>query len=135
MRHYIRHPLDIPIQYRCGSDGGGRERLRDIGAGGLCFRATEPLETGRDIHVSIRFREAGFAGDGVVAWCRHNDDGWWVGVRFAPRTLRFALRMVEQLCHMEGYRKVLERKLGRRVSPESAAREWVERYAARFPPL
>jgi len=43
-----------------------------------------------------------------------------------------AMRMIEQACHIEHYRKVWSEK-GRQLSAEEAAKEWIEQYAAAFP--
>jgi hypothetical protein len=41
--------------------------------------------------------------------------------------------MVDQLCHIEAYRKRVLAEQGRKLSSEAAAWEWVARYAAGFP--
>lgn len=47
----------------------------------------------------------------------------------------FAARMVAQLRLIERYRTTVLRREGRRLDSETAAREWIARYAARFPPI
>jgi hypothetical protein len=41
--------------------------------------------------------------------------------------------MVEQVCHIENYKKEIYRAEGRLLSSEQAAMEWIIRYASRFP--
>ncbi|MCZ7563309.1 MAG: hypothetical protein M5U08_05410 [Burkholderiales bacterium] len=41
--------------------------------------------------------------------------------------------MVEQVCHIEEYRRAVARDEGRTLSTEEAAAEWIAEYAARFP--
>ena len=47
----------------------------------------------------------------------------------------FLARMVEQVCHIEDYRKSVHRIEGRELSPEEAAMEWIEKYASQFPEM
>jgi hypothetical protein len=41
--------------------------------------------------------------------------------------------MVEQLCHIEHYRKEVRDTEGRILDGEAAAREWISKFAAKFP--
>ena len=41
--------------------------------------------------------------------------------------------MVEQICHIEQYRREVLKKEGRRLSSEEAASEWIVKYASDFP--
>ena len=45
----------------------------------------------------------------------------------------YAVRMVEQVCHIESYRQRLSQERGRDISSEEAAQEWISHYAADFP--
>ena len=47
----------------------------------------------------------------------------------------FATRMVEQVQHIERYRQEVLRVEGRLLDDDSAALEWITRYAATFPPI
>lgn len=136
MRRYIRHPSDIPIYY-CLNDaddkGGHPERLRDVSNGGLCFTTDSPLNKGRSIHIEIPLSTPPFAADGVVTWCRRDDGRYTVGVAFDELTSLFALRMIEQICHIERYRAAVLKQEHRHLTSEEAAREWIEKFAADFP--
>jgi hypothetical protein len=41
--------------------------------------------------------------------------------------------MIEQICHIEHYRKEVKLAEGRELSSEEAADEWIKRYAGDFP--
>jgi len=47
----------------------------------------------------------------------------------------FSTRMVEQVQHIEHYRQEVLRVEGRLLDDDSAALEWITRYAATFPPI
>jgi PilZ domain len=133
MRCYLRHPSSIPIELRVGAAPQGRRILKDVGEGGLCFRAEQALEPGVEVHLVIPVRRPPFEADGVVAWCREVGQELQVGVRFTDAASAFALRMIEQLCHIESYRLEVARREGRELTSEAAAEEWIGRFAADFP--
>jgi Tfp pilus assembly protein PilZ len=132
MREFIRHPNDIPIA--CDVTGQGTdERLKDVSEGGLCFVADEPIESGSHVHIEIPVEQPPFRVDGTVVWCRPAAERYDVGVQFSTETREFSVRMVEQICQIEHYRKEILATEGRELSCEEAAREWIARNAADFP--
>jgi hypothetical protein len=56
-------------------------------------------------------------------------------VTFLDADDAFLARMVEQVCHIEDYRKSVQRLEGRALSPEAAALEWIAHHAAQFPDI
>ena len=46
----------------------------------------------------------------------------------------FLERMEAQCCQIRRYQRVVIRKVGRELSPDEAALEWIERYADSFTP-
>lgn len=134
MRQYIRHPAEVPIEYRVlGVDHAKSNVLKNISQGGLCFNADQQLEPGAGIRLRIPVQDPPFEVVGVVRWCRPVRDGYDVGVEFADAADAFAVRMVEQVCHIEQYRSEVLKTEGRKLSGEQAAAEWIQRYAKEFP--
>lgn len=134
MRHYIRHPSDVPIEYRLVEDEPPRrEPLKDIGHGGLCFRAGNAIPPGSHLRITIPVLSRVVAAEGTVVWSRHRQDHYEVGVRFSDEQTEFAVRMAEQVCHIERFRQEVREREGRALSGEEAAREWIKRHAHRFP--
>ncbi len=133
MRRYIRHPTNIPIELLADGKSGGEPRLKDVGPGGLCVRTGSPVLPGSRVRVRIPVQRPPFEAEGVVAWCRGIAQGFEVGVRFSGDAVAFALRMVEQICHIEQYRADMRRHQGRVLSSEQAAEEWIGRHASAFP--
>ena len=41
--------------------------------------------------------------------------------------------MVEQVCYIESYKKVVYETEGRQLTTEEAAMEWIRKYASQFP--
>ncbi len=133
MRNYIRHPSSVPIRFSLAAGTAAQEHLHDVSAGGLCFEAHIRMEPGTGIHLAIPIQRPPFEADAVVAWCHSAGHGFRIGVRFDGDVSVFALRMVEQICHIEHYRQDVLQREGRRLSSEQAATEWIARYADKFP--
>jgi len=134
MRKFIRHPSDIPIHYNLGKTAKfTKEHLKDIGHGGLSFRSRVCLKTGKIIIIQIKIHNPGIKAKGVVEWCNSMNNGYEIGVSFDDEQTEFAVRMVEQACYIEHYKRDVLINEGRILSGEEAAIEWVEKNAADFP--
>lgn len=136
MRRFIRHPSDVPIDYSLADKAGKAPNvisLKDVGLGGLCFCCDEPLPIGQVIFLEIPVASPPFRVEGAVAWCRSEDDRYAVGVEFNDEATTFSVRMIEQICHIEHYRKEVRRNERRELSAEAAACEWIDKFAASFP--
>jgi hypothetical protein len=75
----------------------------------------------------------GFEAEVVVM--RQQGSRFEMGLWMSDEDSSYRLRMVEQACHIEAYRRRVEREEGRSMSSETAALEWIERYAGSFPSL
>ncbi len=134
MRQFIRHPSDLPIEYTVGDlEVPEKENLKNISQGGLCFCVNNKIKPGSSIHIRIPIRTPAFEANGVVVWCHNCNDRYEVGVKFADEATEFNIRMIEQVCYIEQYRKEVLEKEGRKLSGEEAAMEWVDKYAKTFP--
>ncbi|GIX22257.1 MAG: hypothetical protein KatS3mg121_1040 [Gammaproteobacteria bacterium] len=131
-RAYIRHPSDLPIRYRVQDGVSGDRVLKNVSRGGLCFVADRPLLPGQRIEVEIPVARPPFRAEAVVVWSR-SQPPYETGVRFLDEHARYTLRLVEQICYIEHYRREILKHERRRLSGEEAAREWIEKYADRFP--
>ena len=131
-REFIRHPIDVPIQISPQSeDVLDCISIVDIGEGGIAFYTNVIFEKGRALSIKIPHVQPPFEALCVVCWQREKGNEFEVGVRFVDEDSRFRARMVEQVCHIEEYRKKLEGQ-GRSLSLEEAAHEWIALYATDF---
>jgi len=134
MRSFIRHPSDIPINFKFDKDSPTcSECLDNVSEGGLCFCSSELVPIGSEINIIIPISEPAFEAHGVVAWCKQSGEKYLVGVQFAHKSTEYSVRMVEQVCHIEHFRHQILRNEGRRLTGEEAAMEWIMRNAATFP--
>jgi Tfp pilus assembly protein PilZ len=134
MRHFIRHPADIPIKIIKNESGDCyRQPLQDISIGGLRCRFNEPLAVGTEIKIIIDLVKPVLEIPGTVVWCRAAETSYELGIEYRGEKDVYRLRMVEQICHIEHYRKEIQISEGRNISSEQAAREWIIKFAGEFP--
>jgi len=134
MRKYIRHPSDIPIEID-GISVQKIENLHNVSFGGLSFISKNRIKPGSKINITIKFVTPSFVSMTVVKWCRKNGDYYDIGVSFCDPEDAYRARMIEQICHIEHYKREPLIKEGRKLTGEQAAMEWIQRYAANFPEL
>lgn len=135
MRKYIRHPSDIPVEFAVQEVKLARSHLSNVSMGGIAFRSNERVEIGRVIEIGIMSVTPTFKAKGRVAWCLNRSKYFEIGVQFVDADDAFRARMVEQICHIEQYKKEVAERQGRTLSGEEAAMEWIGKYAADFPPV
>lgn len=134
MRHFIRHPTDIPIEVNSGEPVAPKTpRARNVSAGGLAIRSSGRLEPGRIVGVRISLLRPAFETSARVVWCVRCDEGFELGVEFLTLEDAFRARMIEQVCHIQTYRRRVFETEGRDLTDEDAAREWIDKHAADFP--
>lgn len=134
MRLFMRHPSTIPIEVTSDPDSHrDQPELRNVSHGGLCYHATERMAPGETVRIRIPLVADDFETSARVTWCQANSHGYLIGVQFLHEDDAYRTRMIEQLCHIEEYRRDVLDKEGRRLTPQQAAMEWIEKYAEHFP--
>jgi len=139
MRKYIRHPSNININFKFNDDVKFKKKyLNNVSHGGLCFSTDIYIKPGSKIHIQIKIHTPPFHADGLVAWCKKKDitssnNHYDVGIQFIDAKTEFAIRMVEQVCYIEKYKRDVLEKEGRKLTGEEAAVEWIKKYAKKFP--
>ncbi len=134
MRRFIRHSTDIPINVIIeGPSPEQKPLLNNISVAGLSFHAAIEYKQNSFVKIAIPTVCDDFETPGRVVWCRASDTGFDIGVELLNREDMYMARMVEQICHIEHYKKAVLKQEGREMSGELAAIEWVEKYAAEFP--
>lgn len=134
LRRFIRHPADISIEVELASVVAGQtEYLTDISEGGLSFRSKVDLPRGTVLKIRIPLIRPMFETQGRVVWSSVWGPLFIIGVEFLHQRDVFRARMVEQVCHIEHYKREMRDREGRTLTSEQAAMEWIEKYAADFP--
>jgi hypothetical protein len=106
-----------------------------VSLGGLAFVSQKPLEVLQRVRVCIPLLREDNNLVGNVVWCEKAGKSYEIGIEFEKSRDVFRLRMIEQICHIEHYRKEVERLEGRELSSHEAAGEWISKYASDFPAL
>jgi hypothetical protein len=133
-RSYLRHPSDIPIDVLPADvDTGDSRALHNVSHGGLSFSAGRLYSQGEVVRIRIPLVSPVFEALGKVVWCHGSDGHFIVGVEFLDQVDMFRARMVEQICHIEHYKKTLRENEGRHLTSQEAALEWISKYANEFP--
>jgi hypothetical protein len=134
MRQFIRHPSDVPIDFKlCGTESGNQELLKNYSEGGLCFTSDSWIEPDSEIKVTIAVPNRAFQATASVVWCKFTEGSYEVGIRFLDAQAEHAVRMIEQIIQIERYKQDKLSREGRHLSGEEAAREWINQYAGEFP--
>ncbi len=144
-RQFIRHPTGIPLKVWHSSHHAleqaqqvqkhikqSRQSLSNVSLGGLAFHSQHAFPMATPIKINIDLVNPPFEALCTVVWCQKKVDGYDIGVKFVDQDDVEEARMVEQICHIEDYRKKMEGK-GRILDIEEAAVEWLTEYGEHFP--
>lgn len=134
-RRFVRHPVCVPLEYVVLKEGGERrdQVSRDLSRNGISFPCTAPPAVGARLLIRIRVGGTLFEVEGMVVRLAREDQGYLVGVAFDSSRAWYRARMVEQICHIEAWRKEQEAR-GRNLTFARAAEEWIKKKASTFPP-
>ena len=136
VRQYIRHPVDIPLEYVItGESFEKRDYARNISIGGICFRTQEKLTSGLILVVKIPSIDPKFEGIGRIIWCLERYDHYEIGVEFVDEEDAYRARLIEQICYIKKFQKDILEQEGRELSDEEAAEEWTRIFAKNFPAI
>lgn len=132
---FIRYPCDVPVRYRrCRQAKRRNGHANGVTPGGICFASGEPLEPGATLKLSLG------APHGVehftvrVAWCRPEGVEFLAGACLLDEGDACRARMLAQVCHIEAYLR-RQRADGRDLDRDTAASEWITRYAHQVPTI
>ena len=138
IRRHVRHvtgiPVEVNLEYHQNYQAS-EDTITNVSIGGLCFIANDRLDIHESIQVRFPLLDENTSIDGNVVWCNKTMRGYEVGLEFDDPEEVERLKMIEQICQIENFRRELEQRHGRRFSSEQAAREWVSRYAGDFSAL
>lgn len=129
-------PIQVSRNWEEGEDDESLDQtITNLSLGGLAFVSPKPFAVLDRVQVCIPVLEQDNRLIGKVVWCEKSATGYEIGIEFEQSRDAFRLRMIEQVCHIEHYRKEVLRQQGRELSSKQAAREWITKYADDFPAL
>lgn len=127
-RHFIRHPLEIPISYSIDISSEAKIcRTIDLSDFGISFLADQPLAGNQVIVLELAAHQHEFKIKAVVKWSQYSktDGKYWIGVMFLNQQEKLRAQMVEQMCYIDAYRLRQIKREKRSVSYNEAAIEWL----------
>lgn len=132
VKSFIRYPNGVRVHpdldpARCCD--GARET-----PGGICFTTPGPLAAGETVQVSLDTPHGSEDVVVKVAWSEAEDGVWLTGGRLVGDDDACRARLAAQLCLIDAYRRS-QCACGRDMDEETAAREWITRYAHQVPAL
>lgn len=106
----------------------------DLSLGGLSFLWKNKLSKGNTLHISIPVKEKLFEIEARVAYAKpdRKTGRYRIGVSFFNPASAFKAKLAEESLEILEYRKTISEKLGRDISEEEAASEWIQTYADQF---
>lgn len=126
---YLRHAAKVPIAWREIPRHLARPGEIGTDAGvGMRFLSSRPARAGALVEATLTVAGEACRFRGTVRWVRPQGHRFEIALRLAGPEHALRARLAEQACRIEVYR----RSLSRLLDPHRPAREWVERYAARF---
>ncbi len=129
-------PIDVALDWADDDDDETVDQtITNVSLGGLAFVSPRPLDVLERVRISIPILDQETMLIGNVVWCEKAESGYEIGIEFERSRDVYRLRMIEQICHIEHYRKEIARVEGRQLSPQEAAKEWISKYAGEFPAL
>lgn len=136
MRTFIRHPAEVPISYSRSPDAAVKiKSLKNLSHGGLSFYTSENVPIGTVLQITIPNLKYHFCAKGTVVWSRKNNAHYQIGVKFSDDKSTFRMRMIEQVCYIDAYRKKVKTTEHRELSWKEASAQWIQKYAGEFPSL
>ena len=133
MKDFIRHPAHIPLEISPAESSPESAPAPGSTSGGLWFATDECWQVGSLLSIRIPVTEPAFEDLGRVAWCNPVNNHYEVGLSLFGADAAYRARMVEQICHIDEYRREVKKLQGRELSEDEAALEWIAQYAKDFP--
>jgi hypothetical protein len=132
---YIRHPDEIPVSVQVSQNPPNScAQVLDSDFLGISFLSDQDYAKETLLDLMIPVNGSFFETTGIVAWSQPTQTkAYRIGLYFDNAEIAYAVRMIEQICHIEAYRQRVEAEQGRPISQESAAAEWIQTFAHNFP--
>lgn len=128
---FVAHPEDIPIHIE--EVAHIQDKTLDVdGFGGISYVCDKAYKTGQSVQIKLTEIDPDFCVVGRIFKCEKEDDVFRIFIEFPKKEDCYCVRMIEQLSHIEHYRRQAKLQ-GRRLSFNEAAMEWIQKFAASFP--
>lgn len=106
-RQFVRHSTDIPVEVIQKTDSAmNMQHLNNVSLGGLAFQSESYWE--KDSFLTVRvLTNPPLEITGQVVWCHQMGSYFEVGVEFMEKNYFSSDGIVEEVCQIEMYKKIL----------------------------
>ncbi len=134
---FIHHPAEVPIKLVVSDNQFPLQSIDESACMGVYIHTSTRYVVNSCVEVEINVQTPAFFAKGYICSSEPIQDGigYETGIVFDCPKTAFAVRMIEQVCHIEQYRQQVSLTEGRELTSDSAAIEWITQHAASFPEL
>lgn len=130
---FVAHPKDIPLHIEeVSTQSFQANAMETNGFAGIICLTPQAYNPGQCVQLKLAEIDPNFCVTGRIVWCDKEADEFRVAIEFPCKDDCYCVRMVEQLSHIEHYRRQAKQQ-GRRLNFNDAAAEWIQKFAASFP--
>jgi hypothetical protein len=105
-RKYIRHPAEIPLEYKIAEDQQAHSELTtNVSFCGLCFRASDAIDRGTIISLKFPSVNSGVVLTAKVVWYIEKENYVDIGVEFQNKTDALMAKTLEEICYIRKFEK------------------------------
>ena len=137
-RQFVRHPIEVKVEiHQTGSSSFRSARTQDLSFGGICITHKKAYSIGQVVRVSIPVSRKVFRIKGRISYC-YTESSWQaykIGIAFLHPSSMFILKMAQEIVFIQRYQKEVQRQLGRPISENEAAEQWIRKNAREFADL
>lgn len=136
-QNFIHHPNEVPIKIVVRDKQLPLSCVGQSSSTGVYIHTPTRYDISSCVEVEINVQSPAFFARGCVCSSEPLSEGigYETGIVFDCPDTAFAVRMIEQICHIEQYRQQVCKEEGRELSIDNAAVEWITQHAASFPEL
>lgn len=135
MRSDTRYRSNIPVRVSQDKYWSLGESLLNVSSGGLSFVSGVPYVVGSEVKITISAVSPKYEAQAKICWCEAQEEHFEIGAKLLTENDAFSVRMAEQVCHIEHYKRQVFLTEGRELSSSAAASEWINKFAEDFPAL
>ncbi len=133
MKRTIIHPPVIPLNItKCDEPDLDKKNLRKKDRIRLAIQSEVLIEPKSEVQINYPVTDQDYIVTGTVIKCEEDNDQYNVVVEFSDPNNVTRVRMVEQICRIELYKREVLKNESRSITKTQAALEWIDKYAKDF---
>jgi len=133
MKRTIIHPPVIPLAItKCDEADLTKKNLRKKDRIRLAIQTDVLIEPKSEVQINYPVTDKDYIVAGTVIKCEEDNGQYNIVVEFSDPNNVTRVRMVEQICRIELYKREVLQNESRSITKTQAALEWIDKYAKDF---